>query len=425
MNNIVDILKERGFIEALTSEDIRLLTQQPTNVYCGFDPTADSLHLGNLVGIMGLAWFQRYGHRPYAIVGGATGMIGDPSGKSAERQLLDEKTITTNLQGITKNLRAILDFSHPSTSAQIINNFDWFKDFTVIQFLRDVGKLFRLGPMLAKDSVKARLQSEEGMSFTEFSYQVLQGYDFLHLYQSHQVTLQLGGSDQWGNITAGIELIRKVIGKTSYGMTFPLITRSDGQKFGKSEQGAIWLSPDKLSVYEFYQYLVRVEDADVIKLMRMLTFMDMAEIRRYEKLMEEPDYVPRTAQKRLADEITRIVHGENGLQTAIRVTQGVAPGSETALNAEILESLAGDMPSREVDREMLLGKKLTDLLTEVGLQASKGEAKRLIRNGGVYLNNEKINDENYVITPNSLIDNRLILLSTGKKNKVLVRVSGM
>jgi tyrosyl-tRNA synthetase len=252
----------------------------------------------------------------------------------------------------------------------------------------------------------------------------LQGYDFLHLFQNHQVVLQLGGSDQWGNITAGIELIRKVLGKTSYGITFPLITRSDGQKFGKSEQGAIWLSSDKLSVYEFYQYLVRVEDADVIKLMRMLTFMEMDEIRRYERLMAESDYVPRTAQKRLAEEVTRIVHGENGLQTAIRVTQGVAPGSEAALNPEILESLAGDMPSKEIDRESLLGKKLVDLLAEVGLQSSKGEAKRLIRNGGVYLNNEKITDENYVITPNALIDNRLILLSAGKKNKVLIRVYG-
>ncbi len=424
MKNIIETLEERGFIEALTSEEIRRLTQQSINVYCGFDPTADSLHLGNLVGMMGLAWFQRFGHRPYAIVGGATGMIGDPSGKNSERQLLDEKTIESNLIGITKNLSAILDFSHPTASAQIINNFDWFKDFSFIQFLRDVGKLFRLGPMLAKDSVKARLQSEEGMSFTEFSYQVLQGYDFLHLYQNHQVVLQLGGSDQWGNITAGIELIRKELGKSSYGITFPLITRSDGQKFGKSEQGAIWLSSDKLSVYEFYQYLVRVEDADVIKLMRMLTFMEMEEIRRYERLMGESDYIPRTAQKRLAEEVTRIVHGENGLQTAMRVTQGVAPGSEATLNPEILESLAGDMPSKEIDRESLLGKKLVDLLTEVGLQSSKGEAKRLIRNGGVYLNNEKIIDENYVITPNALIDNRLILLSAGKKNKVLVRVYG-
>lgn len=422
MSNVIDVLKERGFIEALTSEEIRQLTEQPIRVYCGFDPTADSLHLGNLIAIMGLAWFQRFGHTPVAIVGGATGMIGDPAGKSSARQLLDEKSIETNLKGIRKNLETILNFQHPSAKPIILNNFDWYKDFSIIPFLRDVGSLFRIGPMLSKDSVRLRLQSEEGMSFTEFSYQILQGYDFLYLYQNYGVSVELGGSDQWGNITSGTELIRRVLGKSAHGVTFPLLTRSDGQKFGKSEKGAIWLSPEKLSSYEFYQYLVRIEDADVIKLMRMLTFMDMTEIRRYEKQMQEADYVPRTAQKRLAEEVTRLVHGEEGLQTAIRVTEGIAPGSETKLDATMLESIAADMSSCQLKADQVMHKKLIDLLVEVGLQSSKGEARRLIRNGGVYVNNEKIEDENCAIDEKLLIDHRLILLAAGKKNKMLVRI---
>jgi tyrosyl-tRNA synthetase len=422
MANVIEVLKERGFIEALTSDDLHQLTEQPTRIYCGFDPTADSLHLGNLVAIMGLAWFQRFGHTPVAIVGGATGMIGDPSGKSVERQLLDEATLENNLKGIRRNLETILDFQHAQARPIILNNFDWYKDFSFICFLREIGSLYRIGPMLAKESVKLRLQSEEGMSFTEFSYQILQGYDFLYLYQYHDVTIQLGGSDQWGNITSGTDLIRRVHGKSAYGITFPLLTRSDGQKFGKSEKGAIWLSPEKLSSYEFYQYLIRVEDADVIKLMRMLTFMDMTEIRRYEKQMQESHYVPRTAQKRLAEEITRLVHGEEGLQTAIRVTEGIAPGTQTQLDANMLESLAFDMPSCQLPLEKVLNIKLIDLLVEIGLQSSKGEARRLIRNGGVYVNNEKIEDENCVISDQLLIDNRCMLVAAGKKNKMLVRI---
>ncbi len=422
MANIIDVLKERGFIEAMTSDDMRQLVEQPIKVYCGFDPTADSLHLGNLVAIMGLAWFQRLGHTPVAIIGGATGMIGDPSGKSAERQLLDEKTLEINLIGIRKNLEAILDFHHPTAKPIILNNYDWFKEYSFIQFLRDVGKLFRVGPMLAKDSVRARLQSEEGMSFTEFSYQILQGYDFLHLYQLHNVIVQLGGSDQWGNITAGTDLIRKVHGKPAYGITFPLLTSKDGQKFGKSEKGAIWLSAEKLSPYEFYQYLVRVEDEDVIKLMRMLTFMDMADIWHYEKQMQEPGYIPRTAQKRLAEEITRLVHSQEGLQAALKVTEGIAPGSQARLDSTILESIAMDMPCCSLSADQVRFKKLVEVLVEIGLQTSKGEARRLIRNGGVYLNNEKIEDENFVVDNNSFIDNRLMLISAGKKNKMLVRI---
>lgn len=421
MQNVIDVLKERGFIEAMTSEELRTLAEKPLKVYCGFDPTSDSLHVGNMVAIMGLAWFQRCGHSPVVIVGGATGMIGDPSGKTTERQLLDHNTIVKNMQGIRKNLEAILNQSN--NSPIFLNNYDWFKEFSFIDILRDVGKHFRMGPMLAKDSVKNRMNSEEGMSYTEFSYQVLQGYDFLHLYKHYGVTVELGGSDQWGNIIAGTDLIKKVLGKSTFGITFPLLTRSDGQKFGKSEKGAIWLSPERLSPYEFYQYLFRTADADVINLMRLLTFMDMSEIRHIESWMRKPDYVPNTAQKRLAEEITRIVHGEEGLQTALRVTAGAAPGSATELNAEVLETLSKDMPCQTLSKGEVVDAKLVDLLAKVGLQPSKGEARKLIRNGGVYVNNQQIKDENIAVGKEHLIENRLLLLAAGKKNKMLIRLS--
>ena len=307
MRNVIELLEERGFIEALTNEDLRKQVENPLKVYCGFDPSGDSLHLGNMVAMMGLAWFQRCGHTPVALVGGATGMIGDPSGKSVERQLLDELTIQKNLIGIQANLEHLLDARAEGCKPIFVNNYDWFKEFSLIDFLRDVGKHFRMSVMLSKDSVRSRMESEEGMSFTEFCYQMLQGYDFYHLNKEHAVSVQMGGSDQWGNIIAGIDLIRKKGGKSAYGLTFPLLTRSDGQKFGKSEKGAIWLSPEKLSPYEFYQYIVRVSDEDVIKLMRLLTFMEMSEIHSYASKMKELDYVPNTAQKKLASEITRIV----------------------------------------------------------------------------------------------------------------------
>ncbi|MGZ3633189.1 MAG: tyrosine--tRNA ligase [Parachlamydiaceae bacterium] len=422
MKNVIDILEERGFIEALTSEEIRKLSEKPLKVYCGFDPSSDSLHLGNMVAIMGLAWFQRCGHTPVAIVGGATGMIGDPSGKSVERQLLDSATIDRNLQGIKKNLEKILNQRDANTKPLFLNNYDWFKKFSFIDFLREVGKYFRVGVMLAKDSVKSRMESEEGMSFTEFCYQTLQGYDFYHLHQEHGVTLQLGGSDQWGNITAGIELIRKKCGASAYGATFPLMKRSDGQKFGKSEKGAIWLSPEKLSPYEFYQYLVRVTDEDVIKLMRLLTFMEMSEIRHYEAAMKHSDYVPNTAQRKLAEEVTRLVHGDEGLEIALKVTQAALPGANTLLDAAVLEALAEDMPSSILSEGEVVNASLIDLLVKVGLQTSKSEARKLIRNGGASMNNIRIENDTSVVASNDLIEGKFLLLSVGKKNKHLVRI---
>lgn len=423
MQNVIDILQERGFIEAITSNNLKEITSTPLKVYCGFDPTAESLHLGNMVAIMGLAWFHRCGHTPIAIVGGATGMIGDPSGRSKERNILDDDSIQKNLYGIRKNIEAVLKHSSKDVELIILNNYDWFKGFSLVDFLRDVGKYFRVGTMLAKDSVKIRLESEEGLSFTEFSYQLLQGYDFLHLYDHHGVTLEMGGSDQWGNITAGTDLVRKVRGKAVHGLTFPLLTRSDGKKFGKSEQGAIWLSSEMLSPYEFYQYLFRVADADVIKLMKILTFMEMDEIRIYEKMMTQSDYVANTAQRKLAEEVTRIVHGEEGLRIALKVTEGAAPGAATALDAEVLNNLADDMPNYTVSMENILNRRLVDVVSEITPERSKGDLRKLIKNGGVYLNNLRIEEENYILTPKALIDGNLMLIAFGKKNKILVRVS--
>ena len=397
MSNVIDLLKERGFIEAMTSQDVGQILNTPQRVYAGFDPTGDSLHLGHLIPIMGLAWFQKFGHTPVAIVGGATGMVGDPSGKSKERNLLDQATIEKNIVGIKKNLEAILDFKDPKIEPILLNNFDWFKHFTFLDFLRDIGKHFRMGSMLSKDSVKARLNSDEGLSFTEFSYQMLQAYDFLYLFDHHQVTIQLGGSDQWGNITAGSELIRKLHGKSAFGITFPLLKRSDGKKFGKTEDGAIWLSSEKTSPYAFYQYLFGVPDQDVIMLMKVLTFMDMQDIKSWEEKMKRSDYIPNDAQKKLAAEVTTIIHGEKGLEIALKATEGAKPGAKTVLDACVLETIASNIPNIELKRNEVVAKKLIDLLVEANLSESKSESRRLVRGGGVYLNNEKINDENIEI----------------------------
>lgn len=422
MRNVIDVLEERGFIEAMTHEDLRSIANQPLKVYCGFDPTSDSLHLGNLVAVMGLAWFQKLGHTPVAIVGGATGRVGDPSGKSHERPFLDDATVEQNLAGIRKNLETVLDFNDSNFGALILDNFQWYRDFNAIDFLRDVGKHFRVSTMLSRESVKTRLASEEGMSFTEFSYQLLQGFDFLHLYQSHGVRLQMGGSDQWGNIVAGTDLIRKVTGASCYGLTFPLLTRSDGKKFGKSESGAIYLSSDKVSPYAFYQYLYRVPDADVVKLMRLLTFMEMEEIKVWEEAMERSDYTPNSAQKRLAEALTQLIHGEGGLKQALQATATAKPGADGVLNAKALEQIAAQVPSCQLPRSEIVFCPLVDVMVKSGGQKSKGEARRLLRNGGVYLNNERIEDETFFIQESDLIDGCLLLLGLGKKKKLIVKV---
>jgi len=418
--NVVNCLLERGFIDQMTSEELRAHLEKPRKVYVGFDPTADSLHLGNLIPVMGLAWFQKFGHTPVAIVGGGTGRIGDPSGKSTERPLLSDETLEGNVRCLDQFFQGIFPRSEPRPL--VLNNNEWLGSFSLIGFLRDVAKLFRVGPMLSKESVRARLQSEEGLSFTEFSYQILQAYDFVHLYQHYGVTVQMGASDQWGNITAGIEYNRKVGGETLYGLTFPLLTRSDGKKFGKSEEGAVWLSPDKLSPYQLYQYLVRIPDADVIRMLRCLTFLDMGEISRIEEQMKAKDYEPNTAQKILAGEVTRFVHKEAGLEAALRVTEGLLPGLDAQLNAAVLQEIAKDMPHVQLLITDVVGQKYVELLVKVGLSPSKSEAVRLVKNGGAYLNNQKVQDPSYIFSDADLIDKTFVLLSAGKKNRLLISV---
>jgi tyrosyl-tRNA synthetase len=420
--NIVDFLRSRGFIDNLTSEELVKHVDHPIKAYIGFDPTSDSLHLGNLVGIVLLGWFQRFGHVPVVILGGATGKIGDPSGKSLERPLLDQATLSKNVAGIRKNFECVLDFSHQTAAPLMLNNDDWLGKLPMIDFLRDVGKHFRVGTMLGKDSVRSRIDSDEGMSYTEFSYMLLQAYDFYHLLSEEGVSLQMGGSDQWGNITAGIELIRKISGTASFGLTFPLITRSDGKKFGKSEQGAIWLSSEKLSPYQFYQYLVRMPDPDVIKLMRLLTFMEMEEIAAYEKSMSEPTYVPNTVQKRLASEITRMIHGEEGLQAALKVTEAASPGAKAMLDPETLATIAADMPHCSLSSEEVVNQKFVDVAVKIGLLSSKGEATRLIQNGGAYLNENKVEDVQLKLESTHLIGGKFLLFAAGKKKKILVEI---
>lgn len=430
--SVIDTLRSRGLFDAATADDevLRPLLSSPVGVYMGFDPTADSLHLGNLLAIIALAWFQRQGHPVVAVVGGATGKVGDPSGKSTERPVLSGETIRRNLIGIEANLRQVLDRSAKHVietggtpgSLTVVNNHDWVGQMSFLDFLRDVGKHARLNTMLNKESVRSRLSSEDGMSFTEFTYQLLQAYDFMYLNEHHGVSFQLGGSDQWGNITAGTELTRKLRGQTVHGVTIPLLTTSDGRKFGKSEKGAVWLTPEKLSPYEFYQFLFKTTDDDVITFLKRLTFLSLDDISLIEISMASPDYVANTAQRRLAEEVTRIVHGEEGLEAAIAATAAAAPGSKAVLNAKTLESIAGDMPNVWLQRGEVVGRNIVDIMVQSDLQKSKGEARRLIKNGGAYLNNQKITDASIIIGDSELIEGRFILLSAGKKNRLLVRI---
>lgn len=437
--DVVDVLKERGLLDACTNEDElrEAAASGSLSVYCGFDPTADSLHLGNLLGIVVLAWFQRCGHTPVALLGGATGRVGDPSGKSAERPVLDDATINANTEGIKKILEDVLrnsaemaaeDGVVDAKAAVVMNNLEWFGEMGFLEFLREIGKYARVGTMMAKDSVKTRLDSEQGMSFTEFSYQLLQGYDFCHLFKTHDVQVQVGGSDQWGNITAGTDLIRRILdkdqteGKGAFGATFPLLLKENGQKFGKSEDGAVWLAASRLSPYKFYQYMVQSTDADVIRFMKMLTFVPLEEIDAMETAMKSDDYVPNTAQKKLAEETTRFVHGAEGLRKALKATEGLRPGADTVLDAETLEALAEVIPTSELKLAEVLGQPVVDVMALAGLQKSKGEAKRLVKGGGARLNNVKVESEDAVVGEADVIEGRVMMLAAGKKNKMLIKI---
>ncbi|MDN3507754.1 MAG: tyrosine--tRNA ligase [Simkaniaceae bacterium] len=417
MKNVIEILRARGFIEAVTNESITEALVKPQKIYIGFDPTAESLHLGNLVGIIMLAWFKKCGHTPVGLVGGATGRIGDPSGRSQERSFLSDDELKRNIAAIDAQLNKLL-----GRGVEVLNNDSWLSKMPMTTFLRDVGKHFRLGPMLGKDSVRTRLESDEGMSYTEFSYQLLQGYDFYHLAEHEGITIQGGGSDQWGNITAGIEYTRRMSDHQLYGITFPLLTRSDGKKFGKSEGGAIWLDAKHCSPYKFYQYLIQVADADVCKLLRMLTFVEIEKIEAIEKSLADGVAVPNAAQRLLADEVTRFVHGEKGVAIAHKVTEAAKPGAQTVLDLDVLEEIAADMPSADLSIVDIDGKTFAEIAVASGLLKSKGEGNRLVQGGGAYLNNQKVNDANSVFKSSDLIGGKYLIVGSGKKKKLLVKI---
>ncbi len=420
MDNVIRILRERGLLDAMTSPSLETEVNAPLTVYAGFDPTSDSLQAGNFVAIMGLSHFQRCGHRVVALVGGATGMIGDPSGKTAERSLLTEAQVQHNLEGIRENLSRFLDFEHPTAPAVIVNNQDWFRGFSFIDFLREVGKHFRMGAMLSKDSVRSRLESESGMSFTEFSYQLLQAYDFLHLRDTCGCKVQLGGSDQWGNITAGTDLIRKLRGEESFGVTLPLVCDRTGQKFGKSAGNAIYLDSNKTPVFDFYQFFVRVDDDDVIRFLKVFTFLPLEEIAEYEiRVKEAPEQ--REAQLRLAEEVTRQVHGEAGLQVARRSTAVLFGEAMEGLNADELLTVFADVPSMELPFDQIKGQPLVNVASDSGLCKSRGEARRLVQSGGLYLNNRRADDVDQNVELQDIIDGRLLVLRSGKKRYHIVQ----
>lgn len=396
--------------------------------YLGIDPTADSLHIGHLCGVMILRHFQRCGHKPLALIGGATGMIGDPSGKSQERNLLDEATLRHNQECIKKQLSKFLDFdSDAPNHAELVNNYDWMKDFTFLDFAREVGKHITVNYMMAKDSVQKRLNGEarDGLSFTEFTYQLLQGYDFLHLYETKNCKLQMGGSDQWGNITTGAELIRRTNGGEVYALTCPLITKADGGKFGKTESGNIWLDPNYTSPYKFYQFWLNVSDADAEKYIKIFTSIGKEEI---EALIEEHRQAPhlRALQKRLAKEVTIMVHSEEDYNAAVEASAILFGGGTSEalkkLDEQTLLSVFEGVPQFEVSRDALAaGVKAVDLFTEnAAVFASKGEMRKLVQGGGVSLNKEKLTAFDQVITTADLLDDKYLLVQRGKKNYYLI-----
>jgi tyrosyl-tRNA synthetase len=419
--NIMKTLSERGLVSHKSDPQLEEKLAQPVTLYAGFDPTAESLHIGNLLQIILMMRFQRHGHRPIAVVGGATAMIGDPSGKSEERNLLDNETIGRNLAGIKKQLERFLDFECEPNAALLVNNADWIGEFSFIDFLRDVGKYFRLGEMLGKESVRQRLQSEAGLSFTEFSYQLLQAYDFLHLSRKYDCFLQIGGDDQWGNITAGIELTRKKDGRTIYGLTSPLITTASGQKFGKTEAGTVWLDAERTSPYEFYQYWIRTDDRDVIRLLNYFTFLPIEQIAELEKdVAEQPE--KRCAQQVLAQEVTKMVHGDKQTQLAQNASQVLFGQEVKGLSDRDLKSIFADVPSTSMSRQRLEeGIALIDALCDTGLAGSRGEAKKLIKAGGAYVNNVRVAKIDHQLNASSLASETILVLRSGKKKYHLLK----
>lgn len=421
-HSFLEELSWRGLISDQTEGLNELLNEQQISAYIGFDPTADSLHVGSLLPIMVLVHLQRHGHRPIALVGGATGMVGDPSGKSKERNLLDQERLQHNVRCIRSQLEQFLDFESKENPALMTNNADWLAGMGFIEFMRDVGKHFPLGYMLGKESVKRRIEGA-GISFTEFSYMLLQAYDFAHLYQNNHCHLQMGGSDQWGNVTAGIELIRRMNGGKGHGLVFPLITSSSGEKFGKTADGAIWLDAQKTSPYQFYQYWLNCPDADVEHYLKCFTLMNQHEITT---LLTEHLEAPhkRFAQKALAQDVTRRVHGQEALEQAQKASMAMFGGSLSTLNAREIEEVFAEVPSTQIKHADFENELLSvgDLLVRCQMCKSKGEAKRLVAGGGVRLNDQVVVDAKDSIDLSSAFDGRLMVIRKGSKHYHLVRV---
>ncbi|QQX77330.1 MULTISPECIES: tyrosine--tRNA ligase [Aequorivita] len=428
LKNFVEELQWRGMVHDVMPETEAHLMETMRSAYVGFDPTADSLHIGNLVPIMLLSFYQRCGHKPVALVGGATGMIGDPSGKSAERNLLDEAALRHNQECVKNQLSQFLDFSSGAENqALMVNNYDWMKEFSFLDFIRNVGKHITVNYMMAKDSVKTRLSGEsaDGLSFTEFTYQLIQGYDFLHLYRNQNCTLQMGGSDQWGNITTGTELIRRIAGGKGYALTCPLITKSDGSKFGKSEGGNIWLDANRTSPYKFYQYWLNTSDQDAEKYIKIFTFLDKETINSLVSEHKEAPHM-RLLQKRLAQEVTTTVHSAEEFEKAVKASE-ILFGNSTSedlktFDEKIFLDIFEGVPQAEISKEEILqGIDIVTGLAEItGFLKSNGEARRALKENSISVNKEKVS-EGYTISENDLINGQFVLLQRGKKNYFIIK----
>jgi tyrosyl-tRNA synthetase len=421
--NLYEEFQWRGLLYAQTEGVQEALSRQSITGYIGFDPTAASLHVGTLLPIMGLVHLQRHGHTPIALAGGGTGMIGDPSGKTAERQLLTREALQTNLAGIRLQLAHFLDFESKTNPALLVNNADWLTTISMIDFLRDVGKHFTVNYMMAKESVRQRYERGDGISFTEFSYMLLQAYDFLTLHDRYTCTLQMGGSDQWGNIVAGIELIRRQRGQRGYGMVFPLVTTSAGVKFGKTEAGAVWLDPELTSPFRFYQFWLNTDDHDVIRYLKFFTLLEQPEIAELEaSLQAAPE--KREPQRRLGEEVTRMVHGQHQLQRALQATRVLFGGEVAGLSAHDILDIFADVPSYDLPATSFDGQgmALIEAVVACGIASSKGAARRLIESGGIYVNNQRRADQQATLTRSDLIEGQALVLRKGAKDYHLLRI---
>jgi tyrosyl-tRNA synthetase len=426
--NILDELRWRGLLADCTDLDAlsRRLAEGPLTLYCGFDPTADSLHVGNLVPLLALRRFQLAGHHPIALAGGATGMVGDPSGKSAERNLQTPEQVEHNITSIRRQLSQFLDFDVAANPARLVNNHDWTAPVSILEFLRDIGKHITVNSMVAKDSVRSRMEDREsGISYTEFSYMLLQGFDFYHLRRTFNCELQIGATDQWGNITVGTELTRKKLGATVWGLVFPLLTKADGSKYGKTATGTVWLDPRRTSPYRFYQFFVNADDADVIKLLKTLTFLPAPEIASLEQeLRANPG--ARAAQKALAREMTLLVHGPERLAGALKASEVLFGGSLEGLSESDFADVVAEAPVKPLERARLsgTGAPLIDLLVHSGLCPSKGQARKDLEGGGIYVNNVRVTEHAHLVTAGDVVFGRHLLLRKGKRSYCVLNLEG-